>query len=163
MSMLESSVFKNLTQRTSQCVELTSGARDLINSSNWFNSHFDRSIARSLERLLDGSIARSLARSITRSIARSLFDRPLDRSIARSIAREVVRKRHELFRGYELELRSNCLLVLGSRLAMCLQGIDEGVPWRSRQLEHLQLSRIYMKEVQTWGDPQRKLTLQWPK
>ena len=65
-------------QRTSQRVNWTYVARDIIDYLSLSNSHFDRLVAR--------SIVRSLTRSLDRSIAR-LLGRSLDRSVARSIAR----------------------------------------------------------------------------
>ena len=96
-SVLERLVLKNLTQRTSQRVKWTSGARVTIISFPIARS-IVRSIARSLDRSLDRSPARSLARSIDRSHARSVARsigrsraRSLAHSIGRSIARSIAR------------------------------------------------------------------------
>ena len=102
-------VLKNASQRTSQHVKWTSGARLAITidrsiaravARSSLARSLDRSAARtlgrSIARSLDRSVARSLRRSVARpfgrSVARSL-NRSIDRSIARSIGRSLARSR----------------------------------------------------------------------
>ena len=87
--VLESLVLKNASQRASQHVKRTSGARVMIIGGR---SVYDRrrSLGRSVAQSLAWSLARSLGRSPSRSLAQSL-DRSVAPSVARSLTRSLAR------------------------------------------------------------------------